>query len=257
MTPERFKILKECLEYDLRWLPRGEALVANRQKGHRDVTGMVALTHRNIGIGEFLVAGDVGSFRSNLSKCAELYVGFFQRFAAGEAVDHSEISMLAYKGLFDAMAAANFPLAENLARVMGGRPEIEKHDLPFTSAMGYALKETVLGGDGSARARLKSVLSQPGPSDREQSREDRGFRNRDFLGYSVAMDAIVAFDEKGLNDGLNMIIDGHIRQTENGLFHETIDADLCVWGIGLANLARNKNLPVHVNHELIPMALII
>ena len=59
--------------------------------------------------------------------------------------------MLAYKRLFDALAAGDFQLATGLAQVMGGRPKIEReHDHPFDRAMGYALKAQVLMADVQA-----------------------------------------------------------------------------------------------------------
>ena len=121
-------------------LPVLEANASDKHQVNSDgCTSILALAHRSIGILEFLLDGKVGSFRANLSTCAALRLSLFQRFEAGDPVDPSYVAMLAYKRLFDALAAGDFQLATGLAQVMGGRPKIEReHDHPFDRAMGYA-----------------------------------------------------------------------------------------------------------------------
>jgi hypothetical protein len=240
---ERFKTL---LDERRRMLPVLEANAADRTKDKKGVcTSVLAPEYRFIGIAEFLVNDDIGSFRKNLAKCAELRLRLFERHQAGEEISPSYVSMLAYKELYDALAAADFTLSVKLARIMGGRPQIEaEYDHPFDCAMGYALKTVVLTqNDSLSRATFRRVLSE----------ED----NEDFRGYGLVLDGIETRNEKAANDGLAMVVDGHKKQARFGVFRGLRDSHLCIWGIGLANLAKQRNIEIHVNDELIPDSLII
>jgi hypothetical protein len=253
MTPKQMEFYRILLGERWEMMPTAMANAADDAKDKNGCyTSMLAMDYRFIGIAEFLVDQNVTSFQTNLTKGAELKLRHFRRFESREGIDASYVSMLAYKYLLDALAATDFTLATDLARVMGGRPEIEKeHDSNFDCAMGYALKDAVLEGDGSARQELIRALAGP------DTKTAHGFRYSDFRGYGVVLDGIALRDETKVSSGLAELIEGHIRQANEGVFVETDDAYLCVWGIGLINLARSKGINVRVSHELTPRSLII
>lgn len=261
MTKDKIDFYKILLQERLEITPQVRANALDPQKDRGGVcTSAVAGDYRFFGIAEFLVYGNVTSFRTNLSKCAELQLNLLQRFNAGEPIDASYVSMLVYHELLDALAAGSMTLAVELATLMGGRPDIEKeHNEIFSRTMGYALKEAVLVSGDSARKKFNQLLS--GPDENKDDLEDRdpdeGFTYRDFRGYGVVLDGIAARSESTVNHGLSMIIDGHKRQSKRGIFQDDDDQFLCVWGLGLANLARSRGINITIDHELIPRVLLM
>jgi hypothetical protein len=207
-------------------------------------TDLLALSLRFIGITEFFLAKNIESFRQNLAESAKLRLSLFQRFDSGEGVDPSFVAMVSYKKLYDGLAAGDFLISTQLAQLMGGRADIEKkHDHPFDRVMGYALREVVLDiKNGSGRSELREKLARN--------------ENRDFKGYAMAFDGIDAGNNQMFNEGLNLIIEGHLRQSRTGVFKASADELLCIWGVGVANLAIKRGLEVKVDHELIPVALL-
>jgi hypothetical protein len=121
---------------------------------HGSCSDLLAGQLRCIGVADFVLHGDVASFQKHLSEAAEIQVELFRRHTAGEAVDASFVSMLAYQRLFDALAAGNNASAASLASLMGGRDDIEKkHDHRFDYAMGVRPKNSA-GGKSPEKSRF-------------------------------------------------------------------------------------------------------
>jgi hypothetical protein len=202
---------------------------------------------RLIAVTDYLSKKDVPAFRRGLSEAAELYSQLFDRFDAGDPISPSYISMLSYKALFNALAARDFDLARSFSKKMGGRQAIEaKYDRPFDIALGYSLK-SLLESDNQSASRwipqLEELCLAP--------------ENLDFQGYAKVLRAIASRDSELVNEGLNDVIAGHKRQSKgNGLFKDMEDELLCVWGIGMANLARMLGLTPQAKDPLIPSILL-
>jgi len=64
-------------------------------------------------------------------------------------------------------------------------------------------------------------------------------------------------DHQLVNQGLQEIVKGHKKQVKRGVFKLTDDEVLCVWGVGVANLARHHGLTVNSVEEWIPEKLLI
>lgn len=208
-------------------------------------TDLLALSLRFVGITEFFLENNVSSFRQNLSQSAALRLTLFERFTASGGVDPSFVTMLSHKYLYDGLAAGDLSVSLALAKVMGGRTDIEKeHDHPFDHAMGYALKEAVLG--------IKNGLGQRGLSEILTIS-----RYSDFQGYGIVFAGINSRDEELVNKGLAAIAKGHVRQSRKGIFKGSEDELLCVWGIGLANLASRQGIKLKASGELIPALLLV
>ena len=53
-------------------------------------------------------------------------------------------------------------------------------------------------------------------------------------------------------------VKGHVRQSKGrGVFKDTVDETLCVWGVGMASLARRHGLEVNGVPPLIPQELLL
>jgi hypothetical protein len=243
---DRLPMLVE-LRGENRGIIRANAADREKDKGG-SCSSMLALDLRFFGIADYVLKRDVKSFRLQLSEAAEIRKRMFERFEAGEPVDASYVTMLSYKELFNALAAANMPLARSLAGHMGGRHDLEKeHDHPFDYAMGYTLRAFVLD-DFQEMRKCPPTLSA---TCRETNMSD-------FQGYVQVFEAMLSGDAASANQGLSAVVKGHQRQTKGkGVFANTEDEILCVWGVGMANLARSRGLSVEGVPPLIPNELLL
>ncbi len=241
--------LSDRLEMDIEDLP---TLYKNAEKKD-DKTGiassMLVLTLRFIGIAEYIVEHNVLSFKNRLNESSSLMKDLFERFNSGEPIDESFVAMLSYKELFNSLAAGNFELAQSLASLMGGRDAIEKdHDHPFDYALGYTLRAAVLNRADELNYRIKEFESITDESE-----------NKDFRGYTVSFKGILSRNDSITNEGLKLIVEGHKNQCKRGgVFASSIaDKALCVWGIGMANLARFYSIESTSTPPLIPDDLLV
>lgn len=198
---------------------------------------------RFLGVANYILNHDISMFKEYLSEAAAIRKQLFERFEGGEPISESYVAMLSYKALMNALAAGDFELSKELASMMGGRDEIEKeHDHPFDYALGYTLKSFVLNdyhGMQQWAKNFEAVCTEK--------------ENVDFLGYAQLFIAILNKDENKANQGISEIIKGHKKQSKGyGVFKDSEDETLCVWGIGMVNLARYRNLNVQGSPPLVP-----
>lgn len=243
---ERLPMLLEVRREHLATLHANAADPAKDRNGAS--SSSVRGTLRFIGVAEFVVSGNVILFRRHLSDAAKIQLRLFERHRAGEPIDDSYVSMLAYKNLFDALAAGDFDTAAHLALCMGGRAEIErKHDHPFDYRLGYTLKAFV--------EQNPNAMAHWAP---EFSDFCRAIENADFAGYAGVFNGIFARDEKIAQEGVSAIVKGHKNQTKRGgVFKDLEDETLCVWGVGIANLARQCGLAISGIPPFIPRELLL
>jgi hypothetical protein len=243
---ERMSMLLEMRKEHLQTMRANAADLAKDRNGAS--SSSVKGTLRFIGVTEFVLTRNVAAFRQNLAEAAGIRVRLFERHGRGEPIDKSYVAMISYQELFDSLAASDFETAVRLAELMGGRPELEaKYDHPFDRCLGYTLKAFVLADHGQMVdwASRFSAMCQSG-------------RKRDFIGYSQVFDGIMSDDRSMANEGLFGIVSGHKNQTKRGgVFEGREDETLCVWGIGIANLARRNGLSVDAVPPLVPSELLL
>jgi len=233
------------------WNEDRDIIRANAEDPVKDRNGMCSSSLvsdlRGFAVADFMLKHDIASFRSQLSESAEIYLHMFERFDRGEPIDPSYIAMLAYKELFNALAAGNLSLAKSFASHMGGRDKIEKeHDHPFDYAMGYTLRAFVLG-DLPEMQKWQPLF---------EAVCHKHFV--DCLGYATVFQAMLTGNPDLANQGMQSIINGHKKQSKGrGVFADTDDEMLCIWGLGMANLARSRGLSVESVPPLIPNELLI
>jgi hypothetical protein len=215
-----------------------------KDKGGAATTSLAG-TLRFLAVANLKLEGDVQGFREALSRAVSCRLALFERSKNGEAIPPSYLAMISYKSLFDALASGDYGLSKELASVMGGREKIEKeNDHPFDRALGYALKALVLNADDQEEkiAQFKAIASE---SD-----------NVDFLGYAEAFVAIKNNDADLFASALQSVLSGHNNQCKgSGFFKDSEDEVLCVWGVGLINLAKERGLAIQVDDPLIPASI--
>jgi hypothetical protein len=191
----------------------------------------------------------VDSFRRNLKEAAKLKLSLLKRAVNGESISSSyAYSILTYKEIFDALAAGDLAIAEALANLIGSRPDWEeKHDHLFDSSMGHTLKAFVLVQTelmAKQASEFSVVCSDPD--------------NVDFAGYATTFRALLQQDAKLAQEGLSAIVKGHKNQIKRGgVFNGREDEATCVWGVGMANLARSRGLAVTGVAPFIPEELLL
>jgi hypothetical protein len=247
MTLDLIKLARiaETERLDLDFL-RKKVLETSKDKTG-STSNSLAGTLRFLAVADYALGKNVALFRRELVEAVGLRSRLFARFDAGEPVSPSYVSMLSYKTLFSAMAAGDWALAKTFGAQMGGREAIERqYDRPFDVAMGYALKSVIAGDFTEATRHLDALDAACREPD-----------NTDFKGHVVVLRAILNEDVATADEGFAELLLGHKRQCKGGgLFMDTEDEVLSVWGIGLANLARMRGLKVCPIDPLIPADLL-
>lgn len=205
--------------------------------------------HHFFAIAEYILHGDVTSFRRHLIEAAKLRISLFDRYDAGTLQDDSSyVTMNAQDQLFDVLAAGDFVVAEAFARRLGGRLDIEKeNDLPIRWTLGYTLKYCVLNDLDAFQRWLPQLQNAC------QNRKCQGFE-----GFAVVFRAILERNLTQADAGMLALADGHRRLSrDHAWFAETEDELLSIWGIGMANLARHRGLNVSAIPPYIPADLLV
>ncbi len=227
------------------------SVIKNAKDPLKDKSGsasnMAAASHRFVGVAQYVVNHDITAFRANLRDAAQARVRLLERFEKGEPISPSYVTMLNYKAIFNALASGAFELAKSIAFRIGGRHEIEEeHDHPFDYALGYALRAFVLGEQEDMKRWALEFATVCRAKD-----------NADFQGYAQIFQGILENDAAMAKNGLKAIVKGHVRQSKGkGVFKDSEDEVLCVWGIGMANLCRAYGITVDSEPPLIPSDLL-
>jgi len=202
-----------------------------------------------LGKAYYLLNNDISAFQDYMSRVAPLTEKLFQRQAAGDSIDASYLSLLNYKHIFAALAAGEWEQARTLAELVGNWGQRDKEMVhPFDYFFGLTLKHMVLEDKEKSLACLQEFRKICEEKDMQ-----------DFLGYCDVFQAILDQDLRAAQDGLQRIATGHEKQGKGrGVFANSVDDQLlCVWGIGMANLCRNRGLSVDGIPPLIPEDLLI
>jgi hypothetical protein len=205
-------------------------------------------TLRFLAVADYIIDKDIKSFKDKISESSVLRCKLFDRFESGEKISPSYVSMISYKALLNVLASGDEGIARCFSERIGGRVHIEKeYDRPFDIAIGYSIKYIVLSDFPSASPWVDKLDAL--------CREEE---NVDFLGYAKVLRALLGRDRQHANYGLIDIVAGHKRQIfGNGLFKDTEDELLCVWGVAMANLARMHGIQVDSVEPLIPSDLLV
>lgn len=196
---------------------------------------------------EYLLHKDVTKFRANMTEATRLRIQLFERFEAGGAIDKSYVSMMAYKDLFYALATGDGKLSQTLANHMGGREQIEQDfDSPFAIAIGYTLKYLVLADDSSAKPWLEKL--------KFACKGDYA----NFVSLANLLEAILNKNSDAMNAAFPAFLVDYKKECKGrGMFSDSEEEMLSVWGVGLANLARMRGMSFNWENELIPASLLV
>lgn len=224
-------------------------LIANARDSSQNSNGLA--THlmiapvRRLAVAAYHLQTDPAVFRARLREAGQLQVELLRRFAAGEPIGESLASILSYHSIFDFLAASSFGEAQELARLMG-KVGSGASTLAFDQAMGHALRHAVLDDPNATQVRVKDL---------EEACEETEYRP--FHGYPSLLAGIVLRDRNRCERALRDVVAGHRKLVaRGGFFANTPDMYMCIWGLGLANLARHRGIDVTLDDEFLPEQLL-
>lgn len=216
---------------------------------------------------DYLLNHDIASFKKNLALAAECQIELFEIFKNRKPTDPpnpgldpmhpSLFTMFKFCKLLDALASGDIEISIRIAWYMGDRPDIEEaYDDEFILSLGYSLKYAVEDNKSQLQLwlpRLKSVC------------EDPEYKVKEFIGYYFVLEALLENNLEKANWAFTVLIVNHKKRCQKKVeaeypfseFYDSPDADLFVWGIGLANLCRHHGLNVVIDDPLIPEELLI
>ena len=211
--------------------------------GHR--TSLLSGSYRFVAVGQFVIYNDRDGFRNNMKESVALILSLFQRADRGEDIAGSYLSLLNYQHVFDALAACEISLAVTLAKCLGGEQLERQIQHPFGNYFGRASKAVLLEDVVGIKKWLPEL------------RKACSGHLMGFLPYAEILEALVNRDPVVANERFDDLIVGHKRLCKGkGVFALDIDNELCVRGIGLANLCRWRGIPIEARPPLIPDALL-
>lgn len=200
---------------------------------------------------EYLLNQNVALFKQYLKESVLIEQELFENFDQGKGVTASYVSLVGFWRLFEALASGDMGVAKGFAKHLGGRPEIEKaHSTPFQIDFGYTLKYFVENAD----LFLKKTYLEKLAADCKMKDYTA------FSGYVTVFEAILEKNLEKAELGFKEIIKGHVQESRGRgerYFKGSEEEDICIWGIGLANLAIYYGLPVNIQDPLIPKELLL
>ncbi|MCA9028000.1 MAG: hypothetical protein KDA86_22510 [Planctomycetaceae bacterium] len=252
------EIVETVLMLDLEDLPEFQSRIGTERDQAGAFSRNVCECFRQIGTARYLLYSDVDAFRQNLSESAKLRKKLVDRFLAGEPIPPSTVSDLTYKYLLDALAAGDFEGAKQIAEVTEKRHDDSwtegtniviqcEGSEDFAECFTYALKAFVLDRRGDMQhwtGRLEVSLRHP--------------KMKTLAGYGQVLRGILDEDEQTANRGIQAVLEGHQKESKgSGLFAGTAEELICIWGIGISNLALHRGIRIDSSPPLIPGELLL
>lgn len=221
-----------------------------------DFNSSVYNKYRNLAVLDYLLNNNAVSFKKNLRKAIPFKMELLEKYDDGEPIHPSRVSMTRFEELFDALASGDMTLAKKYSNYLGGRPDAEEqYDDEWVLLLGYSLKYAVESNIEELKIwvpKLKEFYENP---------ENR---MTEFIGYALVLEALLERDVEKASTAFKVLLEGHKKKCKSRKgqnygygFHDSPDADLFVWGIGLVNLCRHYGLDVQVSDPLIPGELLI
>lgn len=196
-----------------------------------------------LAVATYVLDGSVQGFRDKIAEAAELRLDLFRRHAAGEDIWPFNVSNGVHDWMYYCLAAARFDLAMAWAQRIGNVASDE-----ISNAYCLSLKHLLLGPPTVTRQHLATLAQVTPTGERNVYYRFMSELASDAPESTTIQDLVIACDRQ------------HRRETksDNTFVAGTEQEVLCLWGIGLANLARHRGLvgPITFESELLPADLV-
>lgn len=214
-----------------------------------DFSASWSLELADMGRFEYLLNKDIILFKHYIRSSILVYEKLVKQYYQEEGVPHTYITMRNSQVLFEALAIGDFQLAKDFAKNL----KITKGIInsPSITYLGYTLKHFVQDTPLFIKVYwLKKFISHC-PATKKPSI---------LSGYRLVLESILEKDIEKANIGFKELVKGHEKECElkdsDRYFRSELDEDICIWGIGLANLAISYGLNVVIEDPLIPQGLL-
>lgn len=206
------------------------------------------LEHRSVAIACFVLDQSPSEYRFHMSLSVRWHTRLVAEADRRGADSSGYRSLSAATSILDAWSAGDLESASALAEVLATDAEVRERDsIPFMVHFSRAILALSRADEDAARRSVDELHNQ--------CEHDAP----DFAGYPALMRAALEGDSEAGRRALAGLCNGHARQsTRRGGFYEDDPADqlLCVWGVGLAIRARERQLTLRGIEPLIPDALL-
>lgn len=194
-------------------------------------------------------------FRANMKKAVDGWLKLLDRFHRCQKITNSVVGntmvgnslvdfIPAYQSTLDALAIGDETLAKQVAAEIQHRAPGKGHR--FSRLFAFTLKAAVLEADEFEErlVELENVVPKRGC--------------KQFAGHAAVFRCLLERDEAGVTPAFESLLRGHRKLSVGaGMFNNTPDKYLCVWGVGLANLLLLRGLPVEIDDPLMPRQLLV
>jgi len=195
----------------------------------------------------YVLDHDLTAFRRLLRETAEMRLSLLRRFDLGEPISSSLVTLLAHRELFLPLALGDREMSREFAERLITKEQLSRRQIrPIDMAFGMCLCSFVVHDQTAMEkwtVEFANRCQRPG--------------GKKISGYLDVFSAMLEQNIDGINQGLDQVAKLHLRQcTPSGVL-SVEDRDLCVWGVGMVNLARWCGFPVGPRPPLIPAELLV
>lgn len=186
--------------------------------------------------------GDIDTFRRRLSESVQLTLSLYQRFERGDPIGDSFVTLHGHRDLYSALALGDRETATDFARHL-----IRQHDLSrgkirtVDLAFGMCHCAFVVN-DRQGMEHWAAKFGERSRSGGEKS----------YIAYHDVFVGILHESVDEIKLGIENVAKLHRRQCGINRLFDVTEKDLCIWGIGMVNLARWHGLQALAHPPLIP-----
>jgi len=234
--------LKELYSYSAERLSKVEELLKKQGVNIPYIHDSMESRRKTLGTVEYLLNNNIIESKKNFYKLSLAREWTYKSYDSGEyKIDKEYVTTYVYESLFYVILSGNKERAIHMANLFGGRTEDEKGDHPASKMLGYGLKYVILDDKENAYEYINKL---------EESKDKRGMKQYN-KGYKRVYKGILDRDEKEVNEGLLFLLKNHrASMKRNG---NTLEQYFAYDSIALAMIAKDRNINITVNHELLPL----
>lgn len=196
--------------------------------------------YRVLAVGEIIYSKDYKKAKEYFYLSAKMNEYLLTLIDKGdEQISTDFASMHEYTSIYAALLSDNIELAESIAKLLGGRPEIEKDDFDAFYISGYLLKYLILEQGEEASPYLAKLEKQ--------------LTKKNNTYYSALLEvyrAIYNKDEKQMEESFKKLLNGHRALKD---FKNSENEFLSIEGLGILKLLQNRGINMVIEDDLLPL----
>ena len=196
----------------------------------------------------YMLNEDRSFFFENISKSVECTLKLLEQHEYLAEEDSSRLGVQHEENLLSAFICTDFTSAKQIADYNG--PYVELGDVTYHYQILYYFCHTIV----VAPEELETLLPYLDAYIEHPRKEERYYK-----GYGQVIKAIIQRDEEALHAGATKVLEDHVNLTgeDNAdTFGFGPDSYICLWLLGLLNLAIALGMKVDIDHKYLPKDLL-